>query len=112
MRGYLTTMARILSSVLYISIVTPLFLLGMVPIVCIYYFAQRYYIKTSRELTRIESITRSPIYAMFSETIDGSCVCMYVCMYSNGHNFCKMYVCMLDVCMYVCIYIFRNIMYV
>ena len=79
MRGYLTTMARILSSVLYISIVTPLFLLGMVPIVCIYYFAQRYYIKTSRELTRIESITRSPIYAMFSETIDGSCVCMYVC---------------------------------
>ena len=36
-----------------------------------YYFAQRYYITTSRELTRIESTTRSPIYALFSETLEG-----------------------------------------
>jgi len=56
---------------MYISIVTPSFLLGLIPIALLYRFAQRYYIKTSRELTRIESTSRSPIYAMFAETLDG-----------------------------------------
>jgi ABC-type multidrug transport system fused ATPase/permease subunit len=43
----------------------------MIPISVCYYAAQRYYIKTSRELTRLDSLSRSPIYALFSETLDG-----------------------------------------
>lgn len=37
----------------------------------IYFFIQRYYIPTARELQRIESITRSPIYSKFGEALNG-----------------------------------------
>ena len=70
-RSYLGTMAKVISTILYICVITPLFVVGLVPIMLFYYVAQRYYIKTSRELTRLESTSRSPIYALFSETLDG-----------------------------------------
>lgn len=70
-RMYMQTMAKVTSTILYISVITPLFLVGLVPIMIFYVLAQRYYIKTSRELSRLESTSRSPIYALFSETLDG-----------------------------------------
>lgn len=70
-RAYIGTMARVFSTLAYIVVITPLFLVGLVPVFVFYYFAQRYYIKTSRELSRLESTSRSPIYALFSETLDG-----------------------------------------
>ncbi|KAI9987887.1 hypothetical protein PInf_024142 [Phytophthora infestans] len=33
--------------------------------------SQRYFVKTSRELQRLDSISRSPIFALLSETLDG-----------------------------------------
>jgi ATP-binding cassette subfamily C (CFTR/MRP) protein 1 len=75
MRSYFGTMLKVASVILYITIVTPMFLLGLGPIAAFYYFAQRYFIKTSRELTRLDSSSRSPIYALFSETLEGlSCI--------------------------------------
>ncbi|RYG58976.1 hypothetical protein EON64_20730, partial [archaeon] len=70
-RSYLSTMAKVTGVLLYIVIITPLFLVALLPIGAFYVMAQKYYIKTSRELTRIESISRSPIYALFSETLEG-----------------------------------------
>jgi ABC-type multidrug transport system fused ATPase/permease subunit len=51
---------------------TPLVLLIILPIGVIYYLVQKLYIPTSRQLRRIESTTRSPIYIHFSETLSGA----------------------------------------
>jgi len=49
----------------------PWFVLVLVPLVLLYYCIQNYYRRTSRELKRLMSITLSPIYAHFSETLSG-----------------------------------------
>lgn len=70
-RGYAQTMVKVCITLLYIVIILPFFMIGLVPVFIFYYYSQKYYIKTSRELTRLESTSRSPIYALFSETLDG-----------------------------------------
>lgn len=70
-RGYLSTMAKVISVLFYIIVVTPVFIFALIFLSLIYYFAQKYYISTSRELTRIESTARSPIYALFGESLEG-----------------------------------------
>ncbi|XP_048240018.1 multidrug resistance-associated protein 1-like [Haliotis rufescens] len=64
----------VLSTVLVVSYTTPLFLIAVVPISIIYTIIQRFYIPTSRQLRRLESKTRSPIFAHFSETLSGGSI--------------------------------------
>lgn len=47
------------------------FAIAIPPLLVVYFFIQRYYIPTARELQRIESITRSPIYSKFGEALNG-----------------------------------------
>ncbi|CAG2180614.1 unnamed protein product, partial [Oppiella nova] len=61
----------VLATIIIVSIQTPLFLSVFFPVVIIYYFVQRFYVMTSRQLKRLESITRSPIFTHFSETVNG-----------------------------------------
>ncbi|XP_068141679.1 multidrug resistance-associated protein 1 isoform X2 [Drosophila tropicalis] len=62
---------EVLATIVVISISTPIFLAVILPIAVLYYFAQRFYVATSRQLMRLESVSRSPIYSHFGETVTG-----------------------------------------
>ncbi|XP_028899889.2 multidrug resistance-associated protein 1 isoform X3 [Zeugodacus cucurbitae] len=62
---------QVLATIAVISMSTPIFLAVIIPIGFLYYFAQRFYVASSRQLMRLESVSRSPIYTHFSETITG-----------------------------------------
>ena len=50
---------------------TPVFALLIVPIGALYVYIQRYYLRTNRELKRLDSVSKSPIYAHFQESLGG-----------------------------------------
>lgn len=43
----------------------------VVPLGVLYIYYQQYYLKTSRELRRLDSVSRSPIFANFQESLNG-----------------------------------------
>lgn len=47
------------------------FIFFIIPMFVIYRYYQKYYLYTSRELKRLESVSKSPIYAHFQETLTG-----------------------------------------
>lgn len=70
-RMFLSTASTIISIFIFICVIFPFFLLPLIPLLGIFYFFQLYYRSTSRELKRLDSITRSPLFAHFSESLTG-----------------------------------------
>lgn len=60
-----------ISVIIVISIVTPIFLIVWFPLSILYRLIQKYFISSSRELKRLDALSRSPIYGHFSETLNG-----------------------------------------
>lgn len=63
--------ARAFFTIGVIAFTTPVFLVLVLPLGIIYVVYQKYYLRTSRELKRLDSVSRSPIYAHFQESLGG-----------------------------------------
>ncbi|KAK8386783.1 hypothetical protein O3P69_017907 [Scylla paramamosain] len=71
-RAWIGCLISVVATFAVIIGVTVEFTLVMIPTMIIYYFVQVLYVSTSRQLKRIESVTRSPIYSHFQESIQGA----------------------------------------
>jgi ABC-type multidrug transport system fused ATPase/permease subunit len=54
-----------------VCVAAPAFTALILPLAALYYYIQRYYLRTSRELKRLDSVSKSPILGHFQETLMG-----------------------------------------
>ncbi|XP_066264201.1 ATP-binding cassette sub-family C member 9-like [Branchiostoma lanceolatum] len=71
MEALIRTGLMVASALVVNSIVTPYFMIGALPIMLLYYFVQKFYRATARELQRLDAINKSPMFAHVSETLGG-----------------------------------------
>ena len=64
--------ANTLSVLLVIAYNTPAILVFFVPIVVAGCYLQVFFARTKRQIKRLEAVNKSPIYAQFSETVQGA----------------------------------------
>ncbi|KAK6293389.1 hypothetical protein J4Q44_G00357150 [Coregonus suidteri] len=70
-RSWIMCFLGVLGTLFVICLATPIFTAIIVPLAVVYYFVQRFYVATSRQLRRLDSVSRSPIYSHFGETVSG-----------------------------------------
>ncbi|CAJ1067622.1 canalicular multispecific organic anion transporter 1 [Xyrichtys novacula] len=70
-RSWLLCLLGVLGTLFVICLATPFFTIIIIPLAVVYFFVQRFYVATSRQLRRLDSVSRSPIYSHFSETVSG-----------------------------------------
>uniref|UniRef100_A0A668AGB7 Multidrug resistance-associated protein 1 n=1 Tax=Myripristis murdjan TaxID=586833 RepID=A0A668AGB7_9TELE len=71
---FMGSMFNVLGACVIILIATPLVAIIIPPLGLLYFFVQRFYVSSSRQLKRLESVSRSPVYTHFNETLLGTTV--------------------------------------
>jgi ATP-binding cassette subfamily C (CFTR/MRP) protein 1 len=71
LRNWVLMIFTVIAIFVVIMISTPLFLTAGLPILIVFYVVQKFYIETARQARRMESLTRSPIFAHFAESVSG-----------------------------------------
>ena len=69
--GVVHCLASVITIVVLISVIIPQFLIAGFFITILYFLIGRFYISSSRDLKRLESVQRSPLYQQFGETLSG-----------------------------------------
>ncbi|KAL8138386.1 LOW QUALITY PROTEIN: hypothetical protein V2J09_004387 [Rumex salicifolius] len=68
---FLSQVSQLLSTFVLIGIVSTMSLWVIMPLIVLFYSAYLYYQRTAREVKRLDSISRSPVYAQFGEALNG-----------------------------------------
>eukprot|EP00898_Chlorokybus_atmophyticus_P007059 jgi/Chlat1/7354/Chrsp59S06974 len=68
----LNCLGRLVGTGILLAVIFPLMLAIMAPVVVAYYLVEKLYVMTSREMQRLDAVSRSPIYATFSEALSGT----------------------------------------
>ncbi|CAJ1962148.1 unnamed protein product [Sphenostylis stenocarpa] len=68
---FLGQVSQLLSTFILIGIVSTMSLWAILPLLVLFYVAYLYYQSTAREVKRLDSISRSPVYAQFGEALNG-----------------------------------------
>uniref|UniRef100_UPI003AAA51D4 multidrug resistance-associated protein 1 n=1 Tax=Centroberyx gerrardi TaxID=166262 RepID=UPI003AAA51D4 len=71
---FMGSMLNVLGACAIILVATPLVAIIIPPLGLLYFFVQRFYVASSRQLKRLESVSRSPVYTHFNETLLGTTV--------------------------------------
>nr|AHK05642.1 ATP-binding cassette transporter sub-family C member 1 isoform X4 [Tigriopus japonicus] len=69
--GFFKFLFNTCGTIAIICFTNPIFIAIFIPLFVCYYFIQKVYIATSRQIKRLNSIARSPIYSLFGETLSG-----------------------------------------
>jgi ABC-type multidrug transport system fused ATPase/permease subunit len=69
--GVMTCAMGIVITVVLIAAITPGFLIAAVFITALFVFVAMFYLRASRDLKRLESVNRSPLFQQFGETLSG-----------------------------------------
>ncbi|WWD18144.1 hypothetical protein CI109_102593 [Kwoniella shandongensis] len=69
--GLFRTGTSVLGVIVVIAFGAPAVLLLFIPLGFVYTWVMRFYLASSRELKRLDSISRSPIFSFFGETLSG-----------------------------------------
>lgn len=70
-QGMARSSSVVLGVICVVSYSVPPFLLAIIPLALAYRAVMRYYLASSRELKRIDAVSKSPIFTWFQETLGG-----------------------------------------
>ncbi|XP_042554225.1 multidrug resistance-associated protein 1 isoform X2 [Dipodomys spectabilis] len=68
---YMGSLFNVVGACVIILLATPIAAVIIPPLGLVYFFVQRFYVASSRQLKRLESVSRSPVYSHFNETLLG-----------------------------------------
>uniref|UniRef100_A0A8C0HFU4 Multidrug resistance-associated protein 1 n=1 Tax=Chelonoidis abingdonii TaxID=106734 RepID=A0A8C0HFU4_CHEAB len=68
---FMGSLFNVIGACIIILLATPIAAIVIPPLGLVYFFVQRFYVATSRQLKRLESVSRSPVYSHFNETLLG-----------------------------------------